>query len=112
MTDAEKILWRALRGELPDAKFRRQVPLGPYTADFACHSARLVIEVDGGQHNEADVARRTSFLNGEGYEVLRFWNHDVLQNIDGVVATIAQALPPRGDGLGRGPAASAADKTQ
>ncbi len=78
------------------AKFRRQVPLGTYFVDFASHSARMIVEVDGGQHavDRDRDAVRTAFLNGEGYRVLRFWNHDVMQNIDGVLATIAAALPP------------------
>ena len=94
-TDAEARLWYALRESLPGAKFRRQVPLGPYFADFASHGAKLVVELDGSQHAEAverDVAR-THFLNDEGYRVLRFWNNEVLQNLDGVLAAIAAAAP-------------------
>lgn len=111
-TEAEDRLWYALRETLPAIKFRHQVPFGPYTADFASHSARLIIEVDGGQHAEARRydAERTGFLEGEGYSVLRFWNNDVLQNADGVLAVISEALSPCGRGLGEGPAASAADK--
>jgi very-short-patch-repair endonuclease len=95
-TDAEKRLWRALREKLPEAKFRRQVPLGPYFADFVSHSAKLVIEVDGGQHaeQEAQDARRTAFLNGEGYRVIRFWNNEVMEQLEGVLSVIAAALPP------------------
>ena len=94
-TEAEAQLWYALREKLPLARFRRQVPLGSFFADFASHAAKLVVEVDGGHHMEAvayDEAR-TRFLNGEGYTVLRFWNSDVLQNLDGVLATIAANLP-------------------
>lgn len=95
-TKAEKLLWTALRETLPVAKFRRQVPLGPYFADFVSHSARLVVEIDGGQHATAESydAARTTFLSGEGYRVIRFWNNDVMQNIEGVLATVAAALPP------------------
>ena len=76
--------------------FRRQAPISPYIADFACHSARLVIEVDGGQHGLDDEAaadaRRTLWLEGEGYRVLRFWNPDVLGNMDGVMQVVCEAL--------------------
>ncbi len=96
MTRAEHTLWRALRESLPGHHWRSQVPLGPYIADFCSHSARLIIEVDGGQH--ADVAThdaaRTRFLEGEGYRVLRFWNDEALGNIDGVLVTIAAAFAP------------------
>ncbi len=111
-TDAEALIWRALRESLPHEKWRRQVPLGPYFADFASHCAKLIIEVDGSQHAvgvEADAAR-TSFLKSQGYRVLRFWNNEVLQNLDGVLATIAKALSPCGRGLGEGLAAPAATK--
>lgn len=93
-TDAEKRLWALLREGLPAAKFRRQVPLGPYFADFASHGCRLILEIDGGQHDEATDAARTAFLHGEGYRVIRFWNHDVMQNPEGVLATIAAAFTP------------------
>ncbi|WP_375197900.1 endonuclease domain-containing protein, partial [Sphingobium sp.] len=90
--DAEKLLWKLLREKLPSAKFRRQVPIGPYFADFASHAARQVIELDGGQHDEAADAHRTAFLEWEGYRVIRFWNHDVMRNSEAVLATIATAL--------------------
>ena len=92
-TAAEKLLWTFLREKLPSTKFRRQVPIGPYFADFASHSARLIIELDGGQHDEATDAARTAFLEQEGYRVIRFWNHDVMQNIEGILATIATFTP-------------------
>jgi len=76
--------------------FRRQAPLGPYIADFACHAARLVIEVDGGQHAEDGGVerdmRRTAWLEGQGYRVLRFWNSDVLGNVDGVMTVVRETL--------------------
>lgn len=92
-TDAEKRMWAVLRKQLPDAKFRRQVPLGSYIVDFASHRHKLIIEIDGGQHGERMErdATRTSFLEAEGYRVLRFWNNEVLETIDGVVERIAQA---------------------
>jgi very-short-patch-repair endonuclease len=95
-TDAEKKLWWHLRHRLAadGTHFRRQVRLGPYIADFVSHRARLVVEVDGGQHGEsvAADAQRTRFVEGEGYRVLRFWNNDVLRNIDGVLEIIQRAL--------------------
>ena len=91
----EQALWGALRSAFPLAKFRHQVPFGPYHADFCSHTAKLIIEVDGETHagREAHDAARTRFLNGEGYRVIRFWNNDVMQNIDGVIAEIAAQLP-------------------
>lgn len=115
-TDAERALWQGLRDAFPDAHFRRQVPLGPYFADFASHRHHLVIEVDGGQHGEAQANddARTRYIAGEGYRVLRFWNNDVLDNLDGVLTTIDNALnspPPCGEGRVGAPAASAAEET-
>jgi len=95
-TDAEKCLWRALRQAFPRARFRRQVPGGPYIADFLSFGAMLVVEADGGQHAGAvaDDKKRTAYLEGKGFRVLRFWNNDVLGNVDGVLAAIVQALSP------------------
>jgi very-short-patch-repair endonuclease len=94
-TDAERKLWSALRHKQLDGfKFRRQVPIGELVADFACLSARLIVEVDGGQHDverEKD-ATRTVWLNARGYRVIRFWNNDVLENLEGVVSAILTAL--------------------
>ena len=96
MTDAEQLLWYFLRREFLGCKFRRQVPLGPYIVDFASLEKSLVIEVDGGQHagNEQDQ-QRDAELRNEGFMVLRFWNHDVLQNIDGVLWKIRETLKER-----------------
>ena len=93
-TEAEKRLERALKEAFPGMKWRFQAPLGPYAADFLCFSHKLVIEVDGGQHAEAEEydARRTRFIEGEGYRVLRFWNNDVLSNTSGVIASIQNSL--------------------
>ena len=99
-TDAEKALWRGLRESFPSARFRRQVPIGPYFADFFSFSAKLIVEVDGGQHAEAAAydAARTRSLEAQGYRVLRFWNNDVLNNLAGVLSAIAAALPlPSGE---------------
>jgi very-short-patch-repair endonuclease len=97
MTDAERKLWWHLR-RLPveHSHFRRQATIGPYFADFACHQRRLVIEVDGGQHNRPDHvvtdAERSAYLRSQGYRVLRFWNNEVLKNIEGVMERILAAL--------------------
>ena len=91
-TDAEKAMWLLLKEHFPELRFRRQVPLLHYIADFASHRARLVIEIDGGQHGGEDDARRDAALLREGYRTLRFWNHDVLANPEGVALTIAGAI--------------------
>ena len=95
MTEAERGLWRILRSrQMNGYKFRRQVPFGRYIADFACYGAKLIIEIDGGQHDHSAQweTERTVFLQREGYRVLRFWNHEVLTNLDGVYMTITGAL--------------------
>lgn len=94
MTDAERRLWSALRGRrLNGAKFRRQQPIGTFIADFVCQESRLIVEADGGHHAEClGDERRTAFLEGAGYRVLRFWNNDILNNLDGVAEAIANAL--------------------
>ena len=100
MTEAEKKLWWQLR-QLPlaNSHFRRQAAIGPYFADFASHKCRLVIEVDGGGHGEARQAAfdnaRSSYLQSRGYRVLRFWNNDVLQEIEGVMTLIYEAVHQR-----------------
>ncbi len=96
MSPAEAVLWTALRSEqLKPFHFRRQLPLGPYYADFAAHGPRLVIEVDGSSHFEdaaiAYDARRDAFLGTQGYRVLRVTTHDVLTNLDGVCEAILAA---------------------
>jgi very-short-patch-repair endonuclease len=92
-TDAEDRFWQAIRNRRLDGfKFRFQHSLWPYVADFACLEAKLIVEIDGGQHSEAKDARRTAFLDARGFRILRFWNHDVLENLDGVVAVVAAAL--------------------
>jgi very-short-patch-repair endonuclease len=94
-TTAEKRLWWQLKNRLsvPGSHFRRQVQIGRYITDFASHALRLVIEVDGGQHCENAADReRTKFIEGQGYRVLRFWNNDVLGNMDGVLEVIQAAI--------------------
>lgn len=95
MPDAERRLWGAVRGkQLYGCRFRRQHPIGKYIADFACIDKKLVIELDGWQHQEQTAydANRTVFLQAQGWQVLRFWNNDVLNNLDGVLAHIADVL--------------------
>jgi very-short-patch-repair endonuclease len=94
----ERVLWRRLRHrQFLGLKFRRQHPVGPYVADFDCEALRLVIEVDGGQHtaNATGDARRTAFLESTGLSVVRFWNNDVLENIDGVLQYLAEIVRQR-----------------
>ncbi|MCK6554739.1 endonuclease domain-containing protein [Candidatus Binatia bacterium] len=94
-TDAEGRLWYHVRARQVDgAKFRRQEPLGPYMVDFCCVESRLVVEVDGGQHFEQREydEERSRFLELSGYRVLRFWNNEVMENIEGVLARIGEAV--------------------
>lgn len=94
-TDAERKLWQHLRGgRLNGFKFSRQMPVAGYVCDFLCRSARLAIELDGGQHGgrtEEDEAR-TRGIEAEGYRVIRFWNNDVNERIEGVLIRIGEAL--------------------
>jgi len=99
-TDVERKLWYALRDRrLGEFKFRRQQPIGPYTVDFFCSDAKLIIELDGSQHAEAENRekdeKRTEFLESRGYKVLRFWNCDLIENMDGVIETIFVAASER-----------------
>ena len=95
MTDAERVMWRIVRQGFPDHHFRRQVPIRHFIADFACHAAKLIIEVDGSQHTEEVDAVRTQVLEAEGYRVIRFWNNEVFGNPDGVWIAIDAALRER-----------------
>jgi very-short-patch-repair endonuclease len=101
MTEAEKKLWYRIRaGQLDGHQFRKQVPVDPYILDFACLRKRLALEVDGSQHAEISAAEdeRNRFLRAEGYVVVRYWNTEVLQNIDGVLEDLLarlRALPDR-----------------
>jgi len=94
-TDAERKLWAQISArKVAGVRFNRQFPVGPFICDFVSRSARLVIEVDGGQH-AVDVAKdeaRTAYLEARGYRVIRFWNNDVLERIEGVVAVIERVL--------------------
>jgi very-short-patch-repair endonuclease len=102
MTEAESKLWHRLRRrQLDGYRFRRQVPIGGYFVDFACLGARLVVEIDGGQHKkdegQAQDAQRTRWLQSKGYRVLRFWNSSVLAETHVVLETIFSALTVRRD---------------
>jgi len=95
-TEAERLLWRQLRfWQIDGYKFRRQQPLGHYIVDFVCLGKRLVVEVDGGQHAEQQMkydSERDVWLAAQGFSVLRFWNNEVLKNIDGVKEIILNKL--------------------
>jgi very-short-patch-repair endonuclease len=115
-TYVERKLWQKLRRNQPEnLSFRRQHPVGPYVMDFYCPALRLAIELDGGQHNfdqnRRKDERRTMWLRSNGIEVLRFWNNDVMSNLDGVLSEIARVasdmtpspiLPLSGGGRRRG----------
>jgi very-short-patch-repair endonuclease len=95
MTDAERAMWRLLREVAPGARWRKQGPLRHYIVDFASHRVKLVVEVDGGQHSEEADAERTAIVQAEGYQVLRFWNYDVLGNAEGCARVLSDALAAR-----------------
>ena len=111
MTDAENALWRRLRRrQLMGSRFRRQVPIGPYIADFVCLERRLIIEVDGGQHNPLVDAARNAFFDACGLRMLRFWNNDVLGNVEGVCEVILRHLCDTHPHPGLPPQAGEGDK--
>ena len=106
LTDAEKKLWQHIRyRQLKGFKFRRQAPIGRYIVDFVCFEKQVIIELDGGQHaaqQDYDHSR-SEWLQSQGFKVLRFWNNDVMNNIDGIKEVIAlylvtphPGLPPQG----------------
>ncbi len=97
-TDAERLLWKYLRNrQLFGYKFRRQVPIGPYIIDFVCLSLKLIVEVDGSQHmsNINYDYTRTQYLEDHGFHVVRFWNNEVLAQIDPVLEALTLALSQR-----------------
>jgi len=115
MTDAERKLWRALRHrQISKAKFRRQVPIGPYVADFLCFETRIVVEVDGGQHADSTRDReRDRWFENNGFHVLRFSNNDVHSNVQGVLDALAEHIrcaPRRPRSEGPSPAGRAGNK--
>ena len=97
MTDAERKLWFALRDRrFANFKFRRQVPVGPFIADFVCYALRVVIEVDGGQHLDSrSDRRRDDWFAKNDFLVLRYWNNDVLSNLEGVLISVLETLHAR-----------------
>lgn len=97
MTDSERRLWYHInRRQLDGLHFRRQAPIGRYIVDFVCYEKKLIIEVDGGQHNSEQGIRkdltRTEWLNSQGFHVLRFWNNDISNNLEGVLTSILSYL--------------------
>jgi very-short-patch-repair endonuclease len=99
LTDAEAILWSKLqRKQLCGYRFQRQYAIGSFIADFACRSAKLVVELDGATHSTAEEraydAKRDRFIESQGWSVVRFWNADVYDNLNGVIESILQRLPP------------------
>ena len=113
MTDAERSLWKHLRAHrLQGTKFKRQQPIGCYIVDFVCFEARLVVEVDGGQHqaSEADQVR-DSWLRAQGFKVLRFWNDEALAQPIVVLERIMSFLPPLPNPLPRGEREQSGDTT-
>jgi very-short-patch-repair endonuclease len=108
-TDAERMLWKHIRAHrMAGYKFRRQVVIEPYIVDFVCLEAKLIVEADGGQHLEQaeDDSKRSLFLESLGYRVIRFWNHEILGDIDAVLERIhgylIEAPSPRPSPGGRG----------
>jgi very-short-patch-repair endonuclease len=104
-SDVERNLWSRLRrSQLNGVKFRRQQPVGDYIVDFISFEKRLIIEIDGGQHIEStkNDSVRTEYLESQGYRVIRFWNADIMQNLEGVVDKILNTLtftsPVKGEG--------------
>jgi len=97
LTDAESALWRQVRlRQIEGYKFRRQHPIGPYIVDFVCLERKVIVEVDGGQHavQVQQDAERTAWLESVGYRVIRFWDHEVLTELESVKETIRQSLTP------------------
>ncbi|MEG3177918.1 DUF559 domain-containing protein [Sphingomonas sp. RB3P16] len=95
-TDAEDRFWQAVRSrQLDGFKFRFQHTIGDYVADFVCLEAMVIVEIDGSQHTETADAKRTAFLEARGFKILRFWNTDVLTNLEGVATVVHAALLER-----------------
>ena len=96
-TEQERIMWKLLRNRnFKNLKFKRQVPVGNYVADFLCEEKKLVIEIDGGQHNEAENIikdnKRTKYFESEGYNVIRFWNNEITENLSGVYDKLSKIV--------------------
>ncbi|GAB4563037.1 MAG: endonuclease domain-containing protein [Anaerolineales bacterium] len=97
LTPAERKLWAVIRNDQLGVNFRRQHAIGKYIADFCCIKKKLIIELDGSQHLEQAEydEKRTQYLNALGYRVIRFWNHEVMNDLDGVIRAIQHALEER-----------------
>ena len=95
-TDAESVIWRQLRAHrFARHKFKRQQPIGNYILDFVCFEAKVIVEVDGGQHNRSSADKeRDAWLESQGFIVLRFWNNDVMRNLEGVLMRILEVIAP------------------
>ena len=98
-TIQERRLWNLLKNrQFRNLKFKRQQPIGDYIVDFICKETKVIIEIDGGQHNELENIEydktRTEFLNGLGYKVIRFWNNDIYENINSVLLRLNQEINP------------------
>jgi very-short-patch-repair endonuclease len=94
-TPAERRLWRELSARrISGTRFNRQVPIGPFICDFVARTTKLIVEVDGGQHGwqSDEDAARTRYLEAQGYRVIRFWNPDIMERIEAVVAEIERAI--------------------
>jgi len=106
LTDAEQTLWQHIRNrQRYGHKFRRQAPIGKYIVDFVCFEKRLIVELDGGQHaaHQDEDNHRSEWLESQGFRVIRFWNHDVLKQIEAIKEVITlnlitphPDLPPQG----------------
>lgn len=97
MTDTEQYLWQYLRKQqLQGVQFRRQYVIGPYIVDFICFQSRLIVECDGGQHASQQIydQERDVYLKAQGFRILRFWNNEILENIEGVLEVIGGHLTP------------------
>ena len=98
-TIQERRLWNLLKNrQFHNLKFKRQQPIGDYIVDFICKEAKIIIEIDGGQHNEPENIEydktRTEYLNTLGYKVIRFWNNEIYENIEGVVLRLKEDINP------------------
>ena len=98
-TIQERRLWNLLKNrQFHNLKFKRQQPVGDYIVDFICKEAKIIIEIDGGQHNELENIEydktRTEYLNTLGYKVIRFWNNEIYENIEGVVLRLKEEINP------------------
>ena len=98
-TIQERRLWNLLKNrQFHNLKFKRQQPIGDYIVDFICKEAKIIIEIDGGQHNEPENIEydkiRTEYLNNLGYKVIRFWNNEIYENIEGVVLRLKEEINP------------------